>query len=98
MLPTFSLLFWCIELDWHSKEPGDLLPRFFGCDAVKIGAFGLFGQTLDFSDREHLARFLREFGSDRVRLARNKPLDFVSIEPDEMAVLADVDSDFSLVR
>ena len=34
------------------------------------------------------------FGSDRVRLARNERLYFVRVEPNEMAVLADVDVDF----
>src|SRR5215831_1996726 len=38
--------------------------------------------------------FLREFGGDRFRLARNKPVNFVSVEPDEMAMLADIDVDF----
>ena len=70
--PRSSLLFWCIELERHSKERGDLFPRFIGRGAVKIRALGLFGQTLDFGDREHLARFLREFRSDRFRLARNQ--------------------------
>jgi len=32
--------------------------------------------------------------SDRFRLARNEPVNFVSVEPDEMAVLADIDVDF----
>jgi hypothetical protein len=69
----------------------------FGSGAVKIRALGLLGQTLDFSDREHLARFLREFGSYRLRFARNKRVNFVSVEPDEMAVLTDVDVDLRLV-
>ena len=86
-----------IELDRHSKERGDLFPRFLGRGAVEIRALGLFGQTLDFGDREHLARFLREFGSDRFRLARNKRFNFVSVEPDKMAVLADIDVDFRSV-
>src|SRR5437660_5539107 len=94
--PRFSLLLWFIELDWHPKEPGDLFPRFLGRGAVKIWALSLFGQTLDFGDCEHLARFLRKFGNDRLRLrlARNERVSFVSVEPDEMAVLADVDADF----
>src|SRR6266481_9221321 len=92
--PRPSLLFWCIELDRHSKERGDLFPRFIGRGAVEIRALGLFGQTLDFGDREHLARFLREFGSDRLRLSRNERVYFVSVEPDKMAVLADIDADF----
>src|SRR5512132_4059970 len=58
----------------------------------------LFGQTLDFGDREHLARFLRELGNDRFRPARNKRFNFVSVEPDEMTALADIDADFPLVR
>jgi hypothetical protein len=41
---------------------------------------------------------LREFGSDRLRLARNKGVNLVSIEPDEMAMLADIDVDFRSVR
>src|SRR5258705_503242 len=32
-----------------------------------------------------------------LRLARNKRFNFVSIEPDEMAALADIDVDFPLV-
>jgi hypothetical protein len=47
-----------------------------------------------FGDREHLARFLREFRSDRFRLARNQRVYFVSVKPDEMAVLAGVNIDF----
>src|SRR6266550_1795509 len=95
--PRSSLLFRCIELDRHSKEGGDLFPRFLGCGAVEVRALGLFGQSLDFSNREHLARFLRQFRSDRLRLARNKRFNFVSVEPDKMAVLADVHADFPLV-
>src|SRR4029078_3327182 len=89
--PPASLFLWFIELDRHSKERGDLFPRFLRSGAVKIGALSLFGQTLDFCHREHLTRFLREFGlgSDRLRLARNERVNFVSVEPDEMAVLAD---------
>ena len=34
---------------------------------------------------------------DGLRLARNKRFNFVSIEPDKMAALADIDADFSLV-
>src|SRR4030095_3868140 len=87
--PRSSLLLWCIELDRHSKERSDLFPRFVGCGAIKIRTLGLFGQPLDFCNREHLARFLREFGSNngRLRLARNKWVNLVSIEPDEMAML-----------
>ena len=44
-----------------------------------------------------LARFLWEFGSDRFRLARNERVNFVSVEPDEMAMLADIDVDFRSV-
>jgi len=65
-----------------------------GHGAVKIRALGLFGQPLDFGDREHLARFLREFGSDRLRLARNERVNFVSVEPNEMAALANIHVDF----
>ena len=88
------MLFWFIELDRHSKKRGDVFPRFLGRGAVKIRSFGLFGQPLDFCDRERLARFLREFGSRRFRLARNERVYFMSVEPDEMAVLADIDVDF----
>jgi hypothetical protein len=68
-----------------------------GAALSRSGALGLFGQPLDFGDREHLARFLREFGSGRLRLARNERVYFVSVEPDKMAVLADVHVDFRLV-
>ena len=87
------------ELDRHPKEPGDLFPRFLRRGAVEIRTLGLFGQTLDFGHRKHLARFLREFGSDRrrLRLARNKCVDLVSVEPDEMAMLADIDVDLRSV-
>src|SRR6516164_11808328 len=80
-----------------SQETRRLFPRFVGGSAIKIGALRLFGQTLDFSNREHLARFLRESGSDRFRLAWNQRVNFVSIKPDEMTVLADIDVDFCSV-
>src|SRR5580765_8062951 len=44
-----------------------------------------------------ISRAFCQFRSDRLRLARNKRVNFVSVEPDEMAVLADVDVDFRLV-
>src|SRR5204863_7564009 len=56
-----------------------------GAALSRSGSSACFGQTLDFSDREHLARFLWQLGSDRVRLTRNKRVNFVSVEPDEMA-------------
>jgi hypothetical protein len=59
-----------------------------------IRAAGLFGQTLDFCDREHLARFLWEFGSDWLWLTRNECVYFVSVKPDKMAVLADIHVNF----
>src|SRR6266511_3552946 len=70
------------------------IPRVRRCQGP---ALGLFGQTLDFSDCEHLARFLREFGSNWLRLARNERVNFVSVEPDEMAAFADIYVDFRLV-
>src|SRR4029077_3186430 len=85
------MLLWFIELDRHPKKRGDLFPRFVGGSAIKIGSLGLFGQALDFGDGKHLARFLRKFGSNRFRLARNERVNFVSVEPDEMAVLTDID-------
>jgi hypothetical protein len=57
----------------------------------------LFGQTLDFCHREHLARFLREFGGDRLRLAWNERVHLVRVEPNEMTVLADIDPNFCVV-
>src|SRR5204862_7489312 len=89
-----SLLFWCIEFNLHSKERGERFPRFLGCPAVNIRALGLFGQTLDFCDREHLARFLREFRSDWLWLTRTECVYFVSVKPDKVAVLADIHVNF----
>ena len=83
-----------IEFNWHSKKRGDLFPPFIGWCAVEVRTFSFFGQPLDLGNRKRLAHFLREFGNDRLRLARNERVNFVSVEPDKMAALANIHIDF----
>src|SRR5207245_10241798 len=77
-----------IEFHRYPEKGGDLFPPFIGWRAVEVRTFGFFGQPLDFGNRKHLAHFLREFGRSRLRLLRNQRVNFMRVEPHEVAVLA----------
>src|SRR5437762_4770384 len=87
-----------IEFNRQSKKRGDLFPRFIGWCAVEVRTFSLFSQSLDLGNRQCLAHFLRESGSWGWRRSRSQRVNFVSVEPHEMAALANVDVDLGSVR
>ena len=87
-----------VKLKAHSEEVRYLLPPVIGRLTIEIRTTRLFRHLLYFQHGNRFARFLRHLRRRRWDWTRDKSIDFVGVEPDEVTYPANVDSHRGFVR